>query len=103
MNAEKLREYLNRQRATVDKYGTGNEWLVVFEALIDISERLDRLEAGTPAEEAQGSGYTHGWDKGFAQKGDPYGIESEYLPQSANPDASVPTQKEADAIKSKPN
>jgi len=34
-------------------------------------------------------GYTHGWDKGFAGEGDPYGIQKEYLPQSANPDAAT--------------
>jgi hypothetical protein len=41
----------------------------------------------TPAPEVPGSdGYTHGWDKGFAGEGDPYGI-SEYTDQSANLDA----------------
>lgn len=33
--------------------------------------------------------YTEGWDHGFAQDGDPYGIQADYLPQSANPDAAV--------------
>ena len=36
------------------------------------------------------------WDSGFAGEGDPYGIKSEYVAQSASPNA-VPTQEQADA------
>lgn len=37
----------------------------------------------------QGSGSERGWDSGFAQEGDPYGILKEYISESANPDAVV--------------
>ncbi len=33
------------------------------------------------------SSYNQHWDTGFAQEGDPYGIQAEYVAQSANPDA----------------
>jgi hypothetical protein len=45
-------------------------------------------------------GYTHGWDKGFAGEGDPYGIY-EYTDQSANPDAAHPTQAQAEELAAK--
>jgi hypothetical protein len=41
--------------------------------------------------------YGDHWDSGFAGEGDPYGIHSEYVSQSASPNASLPTQAEADA------
>jgi len=63
-------------------------------ALVAERQGMDTVYTHTPTEEAQGSGYTHGWDKGFAGEGDPYGIQSEYLPQSANPDAAVQTEPE---------
>ena len=60
--------------------------------------------------EVQGSGterYNDHWDTGFAGLGDPYGIHTEYVAQSASPNAVptqfehnpnvVPTQAEADA------
>ena len=64
------------------------------------SEQYEGISYEVP-EEAQGSGYTHGWDKGFAQDGDPYGIQAEYLLQSANPDDLLPTQAKADEIVAK--
>jgi hypothetical protein len=42
--------------------------------------------------------YQDKWDTGFSQVGDPYGIQAEYVSQSPNPDAALPTQAEADAI-----
>jgi hypothetical protein len=42
--------------------------------------------------------YTEHWDTGFAQDGDPYGIQAEYVSQSPNPNAKLPTQAQADAI-----
>lgn len=35
----------------------------------------------------EGSSRNEGWDKGFAGEGDPYGIHSEHVAQSANPNA----------------
>jgi hypothetical protein len=51
--------------------------------------------------EKQGSGterYQEAWDTGFSQPGDPYGIQSEYVAQSASPNASLPTQTQANAV-----
>jgi hypothetical protein len=54
-----------------------------------------------PEAEAQGSGserYQDAWDTGFAQDGDPYGIQAEYVSQSASPTAAIPTQEDADRV-----
>jgi hypothetical protein len=46
--------------------------------------------------------YGEHWDSGFAQDGDPYGIQREYVTQSASPNAlynpNLPTQEQADAV-----
>jgi hypothetical protein len=62
-----------------------------------VAERLGLETKYTHTPTAELQSYTEGWDKGFAGEGDPYGI-SEYTAQSANPDAFVPTQEEADRI-----
>src|ERR1019366_8948996 len=70
----------------------GNLGVGLIDHIKSLDDRIGVLEMKSGIKpEAQGSGYTHGWDKGFAQEGDPYGIHAEYLPQSANPDAAKPT------------
>ena len=49
------------------------------------------------------SSYNELWDTGFAQAGDPYGIQSEYVAESANPNAAIPTQEQADAVVAQAN
>jgi hypothetical protein len=49
------------------------------------------------------SSYNEFWDTGFAQAGDPYGIQSEYVAESANPNAAIPTQEQADAVVAQAN
>jgi len=60
---------------------------------------LDEYDASED-EGCDGSGTLRkGWDSGFAQDGDPYGIGDEYLTQSPNPDSAFPpTQAQADKI-----
>jgi hypothetical protein len=70
----------------------GNLGVGLIDHIKSLDDRIGVLEMKSGIKpEAQGSGYTHGWDKGFAQEGDPYGIHAEYLPQSANPDAAKPS------------
>lgn len=84
--------------------GSGVPLALDSEAQLD-HKHLKTVEPGELTGERQGditvytftpSGfvYTEGWDKGFAGEGDPYGIQAEYLPQSANPDAAVQTEPE---------
>ena len=59
------------------------------------------FDGKAPQNDVFGSGsewYGDHWDKGFAGEGDPYGIQSEYVAQSASPNAALPTQAEADAV-----
>ena len=77
----------------------GNEGFGLIDHIKALDVRVGRLEmllAAKFPDEAQGSGYTHGWDKGFAGEGDPYSIGTEYVAQSANPDA-APTSASTEA------
>jgi hypothetical protein len=59
------------------------------------------FDGKAPQNDVFGSGsewYGDHWDKGFAGEGDPYGIQSEYVAQSASPNAALPTQAQADAV-----
>jgi hypothetical protein len=76
----------------------GNEGFGLIDHIRALDERIGRLEMLVEEKFPKPFVYTEGWDKGFAQDGDPYGIQAEYLTKSANPDAApLPASTEAAA------
>lgn len=66
---------------------------IIDSLLAIIFEEEDEIVQGSGSER-----YTNHWDTGFAGQNDPYGIQQEYVSQSPNPNAALPTQAEADAV-----
>jgi hypothetical protein len=83
---------------------SGNEGFGLIDHIKALDERIGKLEILLAEKFPSTFVYTEGWDKGFADRDNKYGI-TEYTDQSANPDAhrvhNLPTQADADRITGK--
>lgn len=95
---------LGAAAGTLASIGPRNDWHQTRKesAVIAWEEFRNRPKAETPEVEAQGSG-GDGWDTGFAQDGDPYGIHKEYISQSPNPNAKPIENKPLDKVEEDSN